>query len=53
MYPRPELSSSVNALEAVGKTSPEKPFHVFGYSLPECPCDSSPVSLRPPPALQP
>jgi hypothetical protein len=53
MHPRPELSSCVKVLEAVGKTSPEKPFHVFGYSVPECPPDSSPVPLCPPPAQQP
>jgi hypothetical protein len=39
MFPCPELLISVNDLAVVGKTSPEKPFHVFGYSLPECPPD--------------
>ena len=53
MYTRPQLSSVAKGLEAIGKTSPEKPFHVFWYSVPECPRDSSPVCLCPPPAQQP
>ena len=43
MHCCPELSNYFTGLRFVGKTSPEKPFDVFGYSLPECPRDSLPV----------